>query len=152
MYDDDAVPIQINEQPVQLTPMTPKSIEDVEEIHTKSSCPCLNFSEQSSEQKKSGIRYRFIPKFTINDSPEAIYYEEIRRVVFGALNQSWYQQMFDPTSNKQAFKEPFYVTDSSNYGIYLTAENYVLSLPDEEIRSWSNRTLFALLDVSDFFN
>ncbi|TIA87396.1 hypothetical protein E3P81_03960 [Wallemia ichthyophaga] len=148
VLDDDAVPIKTADldQPAQPEPLTPvsesHSFSQIEEISTQLDCPCMKWTyNEQSTQKKEGIRFRFLARFALDESDEnMVKAEEIRRVVWGALNQSWYQQMFQPTLN------PLYINDSSNYGIFLTSEHFVANLPDQYERDWSRRTMYALLD------
>lgn len=145
VLDDDAVPIKTADlyQPAPPTPISDsESTSPIENISTQQDCPCQKWTyNEQVTQKKEGIRFRFLARFASDESDEKMVRdEEIRRVVWGALNQSWYQQMFQPTLS------PLYINDSSNYGIFLTSEHYVSRLPDQSEREWSRRTMYALLD------
>ncbi|TIA85891.1 hypothetical protein E3P99_03866 [Wallemia hederae] len=143
VLDDDAVPIKTTDldQPAPPTPVS-DAHSPTEEIYTQHDCPCQKWTyNEQLTQKKEGIRFRFLARFAHDESDEkTVRDEEIRRVVWGALNQSWYQQMFQPTLS------PLFINDSSNYGIFLTSEHYVSQLPDPSEREWSRRTMYALLD------
>lgn len=131
VYDDDGVSVRTADAPVEQPP--PYSGER--------GCPCNKFRESVNLNKKQGeIVFRVIPKFNHSDiSDEEVVQEEVRRVVFGALNQAWNQMMFHPTI-------PLHISDSSNYGIYLSAERWVSTLPDPYERSWSRRTIYGLIE------
>ncbi|TIB87593.1 hypothetical protein E3Q19_03571 [Wallemia mellicola] len=146
VYDDDGISITTTDlETTQQRPLTPISNHSspLPELCTQPECNCQKWTyDELHMQKKEGIRFRFLPRFAINEisDEKEIKDEEIRRVVWTALNQSWYQQMFQPTLS------PLYINDSSNYGIFLTSERYVSNLPNPTDRDWSRRTLYALLD------
>lgn len=146
VYDDEGVAIITTDlETIQQRPLTPISNQSspIQEIFTHPECNCQKWTyDEQHMQKKEGIRFRFLPRFAINEKSDEkeINNEEIRRVVWTALNQSWYQQMFQPTLS------PLYINDSSNYGVFLTSERYVSNLPNPTDRDWARRTLYALLD------
>ncbi|EIM19434.1 hypothetical protein WALSEDRAFT_58778 [Wallemia mellicola CBS 633.66] len=142
VFDDDGIPISTTEQEVinfndmHLQPPL-HSTED------SSTCPCQSWAQPSHVTRKDdAIRFRHIPKFaTENVSESHIHQEEIRRVVWGTVNNGWYLQMLDPHA-----VATLHTSQSSNYGVFYTAESFVLSLPEEGLRRWSRYTLWAFVD------
>ncbi|TIB66513.1 hypothetical protein E3P77_02244 [Wallemia ichthyophaga] len=141
VFDDDAIPIstsdpQFSGQDLNLAPS---------KSHHHPSCPCESWSIPAHmTRKEESVRFRHIPKFSIDDTqvPDSdIQQEEIRRVVWGTANNGWYLQMLDPHA-----VSTLHTSQASNYGVFYTAESFILSIPDDGMKSWSRYTLWAFLD------
>lgn len=142
VFDDDGIPIsttdpQLSSQDLYIAPP--------QKAHDPATCPCESWSTPSHmTRKEEAVRFRHIPKFSIDDTqvPDShIQQEEIRRVVWGTVNNGWYLQMLDPHA-----VATLHTSQASNYGVFYTAESFVLSLPEDGMKRWSRYTLWAFLD------
>ncbi|TIA91446.1 hypothetical protein E3P99_01096 [Wallemia hederae] len=140
VFDDDGIPISTTTDPSsQELYIAPPQKDD------HATCPCESWSTPAHlTRKEEAVRFRHIPKFSLDDtqvSDSHIQQEEIRRVVWGTVNNGWYLQMLDPHA-----VATLHTSQSSNYGVFYTAESFVLSLPEDGMKCWSRYTLWAFLD------
>ncbi|TIA85705.1 hypothetical protein E3P99_03909 [Wallemia hederae] len=135
VYDDDGVPLRT----VDVSHGT--GADEASETETKG-CPCdkIRESSQTTQKAPNSLVLRVVTSFSANDrSEQEVEKEEVRRTVWAALSQAWKQTLFHPVL-------PLHTVDSSNYGIFHTSELWISEMRDSSMRSWSRRTLPALLE------
>ncbi|TIA88158.1 hypothetical protein E3P81_03635 [Wallemia ichthyophaga] len=134
VFDDDGIPVR-----------TVDVGSDDTDIHTyvqQAGCLCdtIRESNENTQDRPGGFVLRVITRFSGNDaSDEEIEKEEVRRTVWASLSQAWKQTLFHPVM-------PLHIADSSNYGIFLSSEKWISKLPSPHERTWSRRTVPALLE------